>query len=163
MLVFVCFSRANYTLYYSLCNDKMCIIMLCGSLDRRGVWGRIDTCICMTEFFCYSPETNTRLLIGYTAIQNKTTFNGICKRHSLKVLLLLITASSLLGCIPGKSQRHRSQHATGSQGHKESDTTSVQFSSVAHSCPTLCNPMGCSTPGLPVRHQLPEFTQTHVR
>ena len=71
MLVFVCFSRANYTLYYSLCNDKMCIIMLCGSLDRRGVWGRIDTCICMTEFFCYSPETNTRLLIGYTAIQNK--------------------------------------------------------------------------------------------
>ena len=37
----------------------------------------------------------------------------------------------------------------------------VQFSSVAHSCPTLCNPMDCSTPGLPV-HQLPEFTQTHV-
>ena len=40
--------------------------------------------------------------------------------------------------------------------------TSVQFSSVAQSCPTLCNPMDCSTPGLPVHHQLPEFTQTHV-
>ena len=39
---------------------------------------------------------------------------------------------------------------------------SVQFSSVAQSCPTLCNPMNCSTPGLPVHHQLPEFTQTHV-
>ena len=39
---------------------------------------------------------------------------------------------------------------------------SVQFSSVAQSCLTLCNPMYCSTPGLPVRHQLPEFTQTHV-
>ena len=38
----------------------------------------------------------------------------------------------------------------------------VQFSSVAHSCPTLCNPMNCSTPGLPVQHQLLEFTQTHV-
>ena len=37
----------------------------------------------------------------------------------------------------------------------------VQFSSVAQSCPTLCNPMNCSTPGLPVHHQLPEFTQTH--
>ena len=37
-----------------------------------------------------------------------------------------------------------------------------QFSSVAQSCLTLCNPMGCSTPGLPVHHQLPEFTQTHV-
>ena len=40
--------------------------------------------------------------------------------------------------------------------------SSVQFSSVAQSCPTLCNPMDCSTPGLPVHHQLPEFTQTHV-
>ena len=40
--------------------------------------------------------------------------------------------------------------------------TSVQFSSVAQSCPTLCDPMNCSTPGLPVHHQLLEFTQTHV-
>ena len=39
---------------------------------------------------------------------------------------------------------------------------SVQFSSVAQVCPTLCNPMNRSTPGLPVHHQLPEFTQTHV-
>ena len=39
---------------------------------------------------------------------------------------------------------------------------SVQFSSVAQSCLTLCNPMNHSTPGLPVPHQLPEFTQTHV-
>ena len=37
-----------------------------------------------------------------------------------------------------------------------------QFSSVAQSCPTLCDPMNRSTPGLPVHHQLPEFTQTHV-
>ena len=37
-----------------------------------------------------------------------------------------------------------------------------QFSSVAQSCLTLCDPMNCSTPGLPVHHQLPEFTQTHV-
>ena len=40
--------------------------------------------------------------------------------------------------------------------------TSVQFSSVTQSCPTLCDPMNCSTQGLPVHHQLPEFTQTHV-
>ena len=39
---------------------------------------------------------------------------------------------------------------------------SVQFSSVAQSCPTLCDPMNCSTPGLPVHQQLWEFTQTHV-
>ena len=39
---------------------------------------------------------------------------------------------------------------------------SYHFSSVAQLCPTLCDPMNRSTPGLPVHHQLPEFTQTHV-
>ena len=39
---------------------------------------------------------------------------------------------------------------------------SVQCSSVTQSCPTLCDPMNRSTPGLPIHHQLPEFTQTHV-
>ena len=42
------------------------------------------------------------------------------------------------------------------------EASSVQFSSVAQSCPTLCDPMNRSTPGLPVHHQLLEFTQTHV-
>ena len=41
-------------------------------------------------------------------------------------------------------------------------TSSVQFSSVAQSCPTLCDLTNCSTPGLPVHHRLPEFTQAHV-
>ena len=40
--------------------------------------------------------------------------------------------------------------------------STVQFSSVTQSCPALCDPMNRSTPGLPVHHQLPEFTQTHV-
>ena len=40
--------------------------------------------------------------------------------------------------------------------------SSVWFSSVAQSCLALCDPMDCSKPGLPVHHQLPEFTQTHV-
>ena len=40
--------------------------------------------------------------------------------------------------------------------------SSVQFSSVAQSCLTLCNPMNRSMPGLPVHHRLPEFTQTHA-
>ena len=56
-----------------------------------------------------------------------------------------------------------------SWGRKELDMTkqlsnnsSVQFSSVAQSCLTLCDPMNCSTSGLPVHHQLLELTQTHV-
>ena len=42
------------------------------------------------------------------------------------------------------------------------DNYTVQLSSVTQSCLTLCDPMNLSTPGLPVHHQLPEFTQTHV-
>ena len=43
-----------------------------------------------------------------------------------------------------------------------STLTSVQFSSVAQSCPTLCKPMNRSKPGLPIHQKLPEFTQTHA-
>ena len=51
----------------------------------------------------------------------------------------------------------------GREGKKWSEKDfSVQFSSVAQSWPTLCDPMNRSTPGLPVHHQLPEFTQTHA-
>ena len=41
-------------------------------------------------------------------------------------------------------------------------STFVQFSLVAQSCLTLCDPVDCSTPGFPVHHQLPELAQTHV-
>ena len=44
----------------------------------------------------------------------------------------------------------------------DSFVPSVQLSSVVQSCPTLCDPMSRSTPGLPVHHQHPEFTQTHI-
>ena len=40
--------------------------------------------------------------------------------------------------------------------------SSVQFTSVTQLCPTICDPMDCSTPGLPVHHQLPELAQTHI-
>ena len=43
-----------------------------------------------------------------------------------------------------------------------SPISSVQFSSVAQSCPTLCDPINHGTPGLPVHHKLPEFIQTHA-
>ena len=45
--------------------------ILCGSLDGRGVWGRMDACICMAGSLCCSPKTITTLLIGYNPIQNK--------------------------------------------------------------------------------------------
>ena len=53
-------------------------------------------------------------------------------------------------------------HGRAFGGERSSVRNSVQFSSVAQSCPTLCDPMNRSMPGLPVHHHLPEFTQTHV-
>ena len=59
-----------------------------------------------------------------------------------------------------------SAHAKKSREHTArwwpSASQAESVSSVAQSCPTLCDPMDCSTPGFPVHHQLPEFTQTHV-
>ena len=51
---------------------RVLCLLLCGSLDGTGIWRRMDTCICMTESLCCSPETTTTLLIGYTPIQNKS-------------------------------------------------------------------------------------------
>ena len=62
----------------------------------------------------------------------------------------------------GASTGNSAQYSIITQMGEEFEKDSVQFSSVAQSCLTLCDPMTCSTPGLPVRHQLPEFTQTHV-
>ena len=45
---------------------------------------------------------------------------------------------------------------------QKTNIRSDQIRSVAQSCPTLCDPMNSSTPGFPVHHQLPEFTETHV-
>ena len=60
---------------------------------------------------------------------------------------------------------HRTQFGVGTDKQfilLTDDIISSQFSSVSQSCPTLCNPMNSSTPGLPIHHQLLEFTQTHV-
>ena len=59
--------------------------------------------------------------------------------------------------IAWKHQFFRAQASLWSNSH-----SSVQFSSVAQLCPTLCDPMDCSTPGHPAHHQLPNFIQTHV-
>ena len=68
--------------------------------------------------------------------------------------------------LPGKSHGQRNLVGYSPWGRKESDTTEwlylLQIRSVAQSCPTLCDPMNRSMPGLPVHHQFPEFTQTHV-
>ena len=56
--------------------------LLRGSLDERRIWGRMDTCICMDESLCCSPEIITPLLIGCTPIQNAF---GVNKNKILKI------------------------------------------------------------------------------
>ena len=63
-------------------------------------------------------------------------------------------------CSTGTGHQATTQHESVCQSVSES--VSQWVSSVIQSCLTLCDPMNRSTPGLPVRHQLPEFTQTHV-
>ena len=46
---------------------ELCLVFY-DSLDGRGVWGRMDTCLCMTESLCYSAETTTTLLIGASLV-----------------------------------------------------------------------------------------------
>ena len=58
--------------------------------------------------------------------------------------------------------RHSASRRSRMWSFKLTHISSIQFSSVAQLCPTLCDPRDCSTPGFPVHHQLLEFTQTHV-
>ena len=96
----------------------------------------------------YSHEIKRRLLLGRQAMTN---LDSILKSRNItlptKVCLVkaMFFPVVIYGCDSWTIKK-----------------ASVQFSSVAQSCPTLCDPMDCSTPGLPVHHQLPEFTQTHV-
>ena len=77
-------------------------------------------------------------------------------------------SSTLAWRIPWMEEPGGLQSIGSLRGHDWSDLAAAaawsyfQFSSVAQSCPTLCNPMNRSTPGLPVHHQLPEFSQTQV-
>ena len=61
--------------------------MLCASLDGRGVWGRMDTCVCMADSLHYSPETITTLIVGYTPIRNVL---GV-KKNNLKIQIKVNT------------------------------------------------------------------------
>ena len=85
---------------------------------------------------------------------SKITADGDCSHEIKRRLLLGRKAMTHIDSIL------KSRHIT--LPTKVHLVSSVQFSSVAQSCPTLCHPMDCSTPGLSVHHQLPEFTQTHV-
>src|SRR5574337_1668896 len=92
------------------------------------------------EIFCSSSVKNaTSNLVGFTLI----VFGSIV----IFTILILPTQ----------------EHGLSLHLFMSSLISFIQFSSVAQSCLTHCDPINCSMPGLPVHHQLPEFTQTHVQ
>ena len=85
--------------------------------------------------------------------------------HSSNLAQRISWKRSLVGSSPQGCKELDMTKTTHTQTYCLTDgkhSVCVQFSSVAQSCPTLCDPMNRSTPGLPVHHYLPEFTQTHV-
>ena len=132
---------------------------------RVGLWRKMKT----LELWCWR-----RLLeVPWTANRsNQSILKEISPGRSFEGLMLKLKLQYFGPLIWGadslektlKLGKIESKRRKGWQRMRwlDSITDSIQFSSVAQSCPTLCNPMNCSTPGLPVHHQLPEFTQTHV-
>ena len=120
--------------------------------------------------FCTAKETISKVKRQPSEwekiIANETTDKGLIS----KIYKLLVQLNARKTHNPMKKwgkdlNRHFSKEDTQmANKHMKRCSTSliIQFSSVAQSCLTLCDPMNYSMPGLPVHHQLPEFNQTHV-
>ena len=115
---------------------------------------------------CYYTFPLSRLIFMYLKQLStlKVIFmhiNGVKIKHYAVIMLRLCVCVCVFNCFKwevwlyAESKKFIGVTFTPKWG-------SVQFSSVTQSCRTLCNPMNCSTPGLPDHHQLLEFTQTHV-
>ena len=94
-----------------------------------------------------SPVLQVDSLLSYTEVGSHPLLQGIFPT---------------LGSNPSLSHFRQILYCLSHQRSAVNSVSSVQFSPVAQSCPTLCHPMNRSTPGLPVHHQVLESTQTHV-
>ena len=100
---------------------------------------------------------NSTQRCGESTSSKKYIMCSLKKKHKSKLLggTLVSSRTAHACCVHGP-------HRPEANNPETTFNSSVQFSSVTQSCPTLCNPMNHSTPGLPVHHQLPQFTQTHI-
>ena len=112
------------------------------------------------ESTCYCAETIFCLTQGRIKVTERAQFI----KGDIFHIIHNETKSKVLWTTREYHTAHWSPHSwyTHLEAFVYVNHVSVQFSSVAQSCPTFCDPMKCSTPGLPVHHQLLESTQTHV-
>ena len=108
-------------------------------MDRGAWWA--------TVHWVAESDTTEQLTLSLSPFQSFTYFTNLTFLISF---ISLITRKNLSQSLSPQEWAHQPFHEH------------CQFSSVAQSCPTLCDPMDCSIPGFPVHHQLPEFTQTHI-
>ena len=119
------------------------------------VWGRLHLyALCLLLMRNLETKTRVFLLLAPFKRQNQTIFLDFFPLPMLHGMWDLSSPSKDGACAPCTG---RAASTNGPRGRP-----SDQFNAVAQSCPTLCDPMACSTPGLPVHHQLPESTQIHV-
>ena len=111
-----------------------------------------------TERKCkpYAILTETYFKNNQNTIFHTIKIRIICYQKNFTKINSLGTKKTILANYPNKYS------SVVKQVNCDISTSSDQIRSVAQSCPTLCDPMNRSMPGLPVHHQLPEFTQTHV-
>ena len=101
-------------------------------------------CVVLFLFLCFLPR-GVSLTYSVKVVWGKEYFKTVYCHPAYLTSMQSSISWKLLGWMKHKL---------------ESRFSSLHF--FAQSCPTLCDPMSCSTPGLPVHHQLPEFTQNHV-
>ena len=158
------------------------------TLDGRGIWGRMGTCTCMDESLCCSREMITALLVNrlypntkqkvfcffFKWLQNSFVFlfhdpsllsdhTTSCPNFLAPPVLFLVSQCRKL--FPDTGLLNITFLCLCLESPFSPLFTRPflnQFSSVTQSCPAICHPIDCKTAGLPVHHQLPEFTQTHV-
>ena len=133
------------SLYFSMSLDKGLSILFILSKNQL-----LPLFIFAMVFFCFLAFISTQnLKISFLLLTLGffTSSFSSCFRCRVKLFMWLFSCFLRYACIAMNLPLQFS---------------SVQFISAAQSCPTLCNPMNHSTPGLLVHHQLPEFTETHV-
>ena len=110
-------------------------------------------CIIFTSLF----PVNIPIPLLNSSSKYKGSFN-----YAVFLLIIHVRVHMFNRTYAQNSLQNKMHNSIGSHKANICVTSSVQFSLVAQSCPTLCNPVNHSTPGLPVHHQLLESTQTHV-
>ena len=136
-----------------------CVFLLC--LSKHSTLGSLQYKVYHNDMYSPSP-------LQCLAFPKKADLHSIFGRESLKMKLVI--QDETWGEYLRNSHTHLLLHQAQDFPHcyktllpvRLFPEINVQIRSVTQSCPTLCDPMNCSTPGLPVHHQLPEFTYTHV-